>query len=443
MTASSYEESLRRLLVHEGGYSDHPSDPGGPTNFGITIHDYRKYVNASATAADVRSMLVETAKRIYREKYWNALSCDELPAGVDYAIFDYGVNSGISRSAKVLQRLVGVAVDGEIGPDTIAAAVARDPKVLAAAICDERLAFLRSLGTWSVFGRGWGRRVAEVRAAVLAMAGKAQAVTPSPVLKSSTEGPTLPPWLARMTAILGLYEFPGGADNPAIIAMAKACGGRIAREYKHDAIPWCALAANYCLISAGLPGNDSLWALDFRKYGKPLAGPAVGAIATKTRAGGGHVFLVVGRTPSGLLVGRGGNQSDMMCDQIFDPSVCRFNWPADFPAPAHVTVAALPIVSPALKARKNVVLPPPSKLETSGKGEVVPPKIEKPIGGAAGAGAAAAGAVWWDWIAAHPFATALSVVGLVLVAAAVSYAIRRHFNSKQETPTPGIVPVAA
>ena len=84
MAASTYDEALRRLLVHEGGYSNHPSDPGGPTNFGITIYDYRKYVKPDATAADVRAMKVEDAKAIYRSKYWDVMHCDELPAGVDY-----------------------------------------------------------------------------------------------------------------------------------------------------------------------------------------------------------------------------------------------------------------------------------------------------------------------------------------------------------------------
>jgi len=76
MVASSYDEALRRLLVHEGGYTNHPSDPGGPTNFGITIYDYRRYVKPGATAADVKAMKVEEAKRIYRAKYWDAQRCD-------------------------------------------------------------------------------------------------------------------------------------------------------------------------------------------------------------------------------------------------------------------------------------------------------------------------------------------------------------------------------
>jgi lysozyme family protein len=173
MTASSYDEALKRVLVHEGGYSDHPSDPGGPTNWGITIHDARAHWRKDATAADVRAMPVEVAKQIYRSKYWGAMRCDELPAGVDYAVFDYGVNSGVGRAGKVLRRLLGLSDKTyAISAEVIAAAKGREPKALVAAICDERLAFLQGLRTWSVFGKGWGRRVREVRAAALAMAGR-------------------------------------------------------------------------------------------------------------------------------------------------------------------------------------------------------------------------------------------------------------------------------
>jgi lysozyme family protein len=170
LAASSYDDALARLLVHEGGYSNHPDDPGGPTKFGITIFDYRRYVKPDAEADDVRAMTLGEAKAIYRAKYWDALCCDGLPAGIDYAVFDYGVNSGISRSAKVLQRVLGVADDGMIGPITLGAANACDCEATIAAICDERLRFLRSLRTWRVFGKGWGRRVAEVKAVALDMA---------------------------------------------------------------------------------------------------------------------------------------------------------------------------------------------------------------------------------------------------------------------------------
>jgi lysozyme family protein len=171
MTASSYDAALARLLVHEGGYTNHPADPGGPTNYGITLFDYRKYVKPDATAADVRAMKLDEAKAIYRAKYWDAQRCDELSAGVDYAVFDYGVNSGIGRSGKVLRRALKLPDSASVVNDAVvAAARASDAKVLIAAICDERLRFLQSLKTWPVFGAGWGRRVAEVRAAALAMA---------------------------------------------------------------------------------------------------------------------------------------------------------------------------------------------------------------------------------------------------------------------------------
>jgi lysozyme family protein len=171
MAASSFDEALRRLLAHEGGYSNHPADPGGPTNYGITIHDYRKYVKPGAAAADVRAMRLAEAKTIYREKYWRAQRCDELPAGVDYAMFDYGVHSGIGRSGKVLRRVLRLGdASHAVSDGVVAAARERSAAELAAAICDERLAFLKRLKTWPVFGKGWGRRVAEVRAAAMAMA---------------------------------------------------------------------------------------------------------------------------------------------------------------------------------------------------------------------------------------------------------------------------------
>jgi lysozyme family protein len=185
MAASTFDEALRRLLAHEGGYSNHPSDPGGPTNFGITLQDYRRYVKPGATAADVRAMKIEQAKAIYRAKYWSTMRCDELPAGVDYCVFDYGVNSGTGRAPKVLQRVVGIQDDGVIGPVTLAAVRARDPKSVVAAICDERLAFLKRLKTWPVFGKGWSRRVAEVRSVSLRIATE-RAPSPSVV---PTEAP--------------------------------------------------------------------------------------------------------------------------------------------------------------------------------------------------------------------------------------------------------------
>lgn len=180
MAASSYAEAIRRLLAHEGGYSNHPADPGGPTKFGITLADYRRYMKPDAGAADMRAMPVEAAEAIYRAHYWNALACDRLPAGFDYALFDYGVHSGVARAARVACALVKCEPAGaRLSEGCIAALNRAVPAELIRRLCDERLAFLKRLKTWSVFGRGWGRRVAEVRAAALAMAAQAEAPQPA------------------------------------------------------------------------------------------------------------------------------------------------------------------------------------------------------------------------------------------------------------------------
>lgn len=171
MAARNREAAILRVLAHEGGYTNHPADPGGPTNWGITIYDARRYWKRGVRAADVRAMPREIALAIYKTKYWDVLRGDDLPAGIDYVVFDYGVNSGVGRAAKVLRRALAIRDGGDgVTDDVIAAARRADSKNLIQAICAERLAFLRSLKTWAVFGAGWGRRVVNVRAAALAMA---------------------------------------------------------------------------------------------------------------------------------------------------------------------------------------------------------------------------------------------------------------------------------
>lgn len=188
MAAQNYEECLRRLLLHEGGYTNNRADPGGPTNFGITIADYRRYEMPGATAADVKAMPLAAAKRIYRAKYWDAQKDDQLPAGVDDSVFDYGVNSGIGRSGKVLRRVVGLPADTSvITAEVVAEVNKRDPVAIVNAINDERIRFLQNLKTWPVFGPGWGRRVKEVRAFSLSIAG--QPNVPAPAPKPSVPAP--------------------------------------------------------------------------------------------------------------------------------------------------------------------------------------------------------------------------------------------------------------
>ena len=212
MAKSTYDEALRRLLQHEGGYTNHPSDPGGPTNFGITIHDYRKYVMPGATASDVRAMKIDEAKSIYRAKYWDSQLLDLFEPGPDYALFDYGVNSGVGRSGRVLRRVLKLDdTASQITPAIVAAANAMPAAELVKLICDERLRFLKSLRTWPVFGKGWGRRVIEVRALGLSIArditiADAPPLVPAPARAIDPDKFAKVRALQKVLATFGLYN---------------------------------------------------------------------------------------------------------------------------------------------------------------------------------------------------------------------------------------------
>lgn len=220
MATANRDSAIKITLGYEGGYTNNPADPGGPTNFGITVADARRYWKNDATAADVRAMPISEAVDIYRQRYWAALCCDDLPAGVDYAVFDYGVNSGIGRSAKVLQRLVGVAQDGKIGAETVAATAKHDPAELVRAICDERLTFLQSLKAWDVFGKGWGARVAGVKTHAMAMAVTAPASLPPVAPPPDVEPVPLPP--PRPDTTGAKHVAATGAALAGIVAALKA-----------------------------------------------------------------------------------------------------------------------------------------------------------------------------------------------------------------------------
>jgi len=163
MTASNYKPSLGLTLAYEGGYVNHPKDPGGPTNNGITQAVYDAYRKVRGLPLQsVKLILSDEVADIYNKQYWKLIRGDSLPAGLDYAVFDFAVNSGVSRATRYLQRLVGVNDDGVIGNATLASvydAAKADEEKLIATYCANRLAFLRSLSTFPTFGKGWTRRV--------------------------------------------------------------------------------------------------------------------------------------------------------------------------------------------------------------------------------------------------------------------------------------------
>lgn len=163
MTVQLYKQSLALVLAHEGGYVNHPKDPGGATNKGVTKKVYDAYRKVHGLPVQsVRYISDEEVGAIYNKQYWKLVRGDSLPAGLDYAVFDFAVNSGPSRAIKYLQRLVGVEDDAVIGNMTLAAVYEKakaNEETLILSYCANRMAFLKSLDTFSTFGKGWTRRV--------------------------------------------------------------------------------------------------------------------------------------------------------------------------------------------------------------------------------------------------------------------------------------------
>ena len=167
---SNYAACLSFTLQFEGGYVNHPRDPGGETNKGVTKRVYDAYRAKKGKAPQsVRNISDAELQEIYKRQYWDAVRGDELPAGIDACVFDLAVNSGPGRAVKQLQQALGVKVDGNLGMATIAAAQAMDAVKLVNALVNRRNDFLKSLGTFPTFGKGWMRRTAALRKTALGM----------------------------------------------------------------------------------------------------------------------------------------------------------------------------------------------------------------------------------------------------------------------------------
>lgn len=148
----TFDEAFDLLISHEGGYVNHPGDPGGETRFGISKRAY--------PSVNIKALNLNQAKAIYRRDYWTAAGCDRAPEAVRFDLLDMAVNSGVGLAIRTLQRAVGVADDGLIGPATLSALDQCDPKGLLARFNGARLQMMTDLVTWPTFGKGWARRIA-------------------------------------------------------------------------------------------------------------------------------------------------------------------------------------------------------------------------------------------------------------------------------------------
>lgn len=166
---SNYAACLKISLEHEGGWADHPKDPGGATMKGVTLATFRRY-KPDATKADLRNISDDMLQKIYRVGYWNTVRGDDLAAGIDLAVNDFAINSGPSRAAKYFQAVLGVKQDGVIGDQTLAAMPKIHPMYTVQKLCAKRLGFVKGLKTFTTFGKGWSRRIADIEAKGVKMA---------------------------------------------------------------------------------------------------------------------------------------------------------------------------------------------------------------------------------------------------------------------------------
>ena len=158
---NNFESSLALVLQHEGGYVNHPSDPGGRTNLGVTQRVWEQYVGHKVDEAEMRSLTKEMVSPLYRKEYWDAVHGDKLPCGADYLAFDFAVNAGSFRCVKTIQRALNITADGVIGPVTVKAIQDTNAEDFINNFSAAKESFYRGLTTFPTFGKGWLNRVAE------------------------------------------------------------------------------------------------------------------------------------------------------------------------------------------------------------------------------------------------------------------------------------------
>lgn len=175
MAKGNFDAALKIILKHEGGFVNHPRDPGGITNLGVTKRTYEAWIGELVSEDTMRSLTPEMVAPIYKVNYWDAVKGDQLPTGLDLCLFDFGVNAGPRRAAKKLQGIIGAGVDGAIGPNTLGKLQAYiDAHGMQAVIEDYTLVrqrYYESLQHFDTFGRGWTRRNNEVKEQALQWCG--------------------------------------------------------------------------------------------------------------------------------------------------------------------------------------------------------------------------------------------------------------------------------
>jgi lysozyme family protein len=175
MSIGNFNAALSIILHHEGGFVNNPKDPGGMTNLGVTKKTLEGFLHRSVTEKEMRALTPTSVAPLYKTQYWDAVECDQIPVGLDLCIFDFAVNAGTGRAAKFIQRVVGAAEDGNIGPRTLSLLQqevrTQGINKIIGKFQDARADYYKSLKTFPTFGKDWLRRVSEVTTAAQQMAG--------------------------------------------------------------------------------------------------------------------------------------------------------------------------------------------------------------------------------------------------------------------------------
>jgi lysozyme family protein len=177
---NNFDKCIALVLKSEGGFTDNPKDPGnhlddgrqGCTNLGVTQAAWEAFVGHKVSTADMKALTPETVGSFYKAKYWMASYANQLPVGVDYCILDASINMGVGRAVKLLQECLGCVPDGTIGPRTMQLIDGKDPKDVVEAFSQRKISFYESLATFATFGKGWLKRVEDVKQNALKMIGE-------------------------------------------------------------------------------------------------------------------------------------------------------------------------------------------------------------------------------------------------------------------------------
>lgn len=215
MSDANYPACLAHVLKWEGGFVNHPKDPGGATNHGITRATLARHRGHSVSVEDVRRLSVREAGEIYRQTYWAPVRGPDLVPGIDLVAFDAGANSGPARGRKWLQKGLRVKADGVIGPKTMAVANVAGPAEIRRA-CAARMGFLQGLRNWRTFGRGWSRRVADTEATAVAMNTRSR--------QAVQDGARIATTAKRAEATAATAAGTGGASAPGLSDLPQWAG---------------------------------------------------------------------------------------------------------------------------------------------------------------------------------------------------------------------------